>query len=539
MDETPFSVLYADEPSRPNIPINVLVGLEAIKAGLGWSDEQLYDAFQFNLQVRYAVGYRDVGEGHFELRTLYNFRQRVSNHMQETGESLMEQAFEQVTDEQWDALGLRTDKQRMDSSQIASNIRQMSRLQLLVEVLQRVHRMLEEQDQQAEAEVFAPYLQGSAGQYCYRVKDTEVEAHLERIGRLMQRLVVELKDDYGEEQGYQLLCRVFSEHFVLEEESEPPDEGGGGPRLRVKQGEELSAQSLQSPDDWEATFRRKGGAAYRGYVFNLTETCAPDNAVQLITKVQVAPNCTDDGQLLEEALPDLKERTGLEEMWNDGGYVGPDVDEALREHEVEQVVTGIRGSRPAAGKVGLEGFVWEVDEEGEPLAVTCPQGQRVEVQSGRAAGRYLVYFDAGKCATCPLVGRCRTKPLKRRPARVLRVTKRAIVIAQKRRTSAWARAPGNNLRAAVEATGRSCKHPFGGKVPVRGQIRVSMYCVASAMMVSVRRIWRYEVARRKEERRERAKGELFLLRLFQPLAQWLRRFWSHDTVSRKVQPAYG
>ncbi len=28
MDETPFSVLYADIPSRPNIPINVLVGLE-------------------------------------------------------------------------------------------------------------------------------------------------------------------------------------------------------------------------------------------------------------------------------------------------------------------------------------------------------------------------------------------------------------------------------------------------------------------------------------------------------------------------------
>ena len=35
LDETPFVVLYADCPSRPNVPINVLVGLEYLKAGNG------------------------------------------------------------------------------------------------------------------------------------------------------------------------------------------------------------------------------------------------------------------------------------------------------------------------------------------------------------------------------------------------------------------------------------------------------------------------------------------------------------------------
>jgi hypothetical protein len=35
----------------------------------------------------------------------------------------------------------------MDSTQIASNIRVMGRLQLLVEVLQRVYRMLTKEDQ--------------------------------------------------------------------------------------------------------------------------------------------------------------------------------------------------------------------------------------------------------------------------------------------------------------------------------------------------------------------------------------------------------
>ena len=35
LKEEPFSVLYADIPSRPNIPVNVLVGLEYLKAGFG------------------------------------------------------------------------------------------------------------------------------------------------------------------------------------------------------------------------------------------------------------------------------------------------------------------------------------------------------------------------------------------------------------------------------------------------------------------------------------------------------------------------
>jgi len=78
LKEEPFSVLYSDPPSRPNIPVNVLVGLEYLKSGLGWSDEELYDAFLYNVQVRYALGYHELGQGEFDLRTLYYFRQRLS-----------------------------------------------------------------------------------------------------------------------------------------------------------------------------------------------------------------------------------------------------------------------------------------------------------------------------------------------------------------------------------------------------------------------------------------------------------------------------
>ena len=74
INEEAFAGLYADEPSRPNIPVNVLVGQETLKSGIGWSDEEMYDHFLYDLQERYAVGYHQFGADEFELGSLYNFR---------------------------------------------------------------------------------------------------------------------------------------------------------------------------------------------------------------------------------------------------------------------------------------------------------------------------------------------------------------------------------------------------------------------------------------------------------------------------------
>jgi hypothetical protein len=517
IDEGPFAVLYSDEPSRPNIPINVLIGFDTLKSGFGWSDEEAYDHFCYDVQVRYALGCRDLSAGHFELRTVYNFRKRVTEHMQETGENLYEQALEQVTDEQIAAFELKTDKLRVDSTMIGSNIRETTRLQLLVEVLQRVHRMLDETDRERYAQAFEPYLRGSSGQYTYHLKGEEIGEHLQRIGELMHGLVRELAPRYGEAATYRVLRRVFREHFVVEE-----------PALRPKEGQELSASSMQSPDDWEATYRRKRGEDYRGYVANVTETCHPENDFQLIVKVQTESNNTDDAAMLGEALPELKERTDVERVHTDGGYNSPQVDQTMREQRVEQVQSAIRGRKPAEEQLGLEDFDWKTNADGQPQNVTCPHEQSVTVGSGRSEQRYRAAFDARECEACPFRDQCPTHPLKRTPEHVLRFSQQEVDLALRRQRSADARASGQNLRAAVEATVRSVKHPFGnGKVPVRGEPRVSMVVTGSAAMSNVRRIHRYQVAQRKDKEAEKAEKKA-MRSTSQSLADSLfASFWTH------------
>jgi hypothetical protein len=535
LDEAPFSVLYAECPSRPNVPINVLVGLEYLKAGNGWTDEEMYDAYSYDVQVRYALGYRQLGEGDYDLRTQYYFRERLSRYMQEQGVNLLDQAFEQVTDAQVTAYQVKTGKQRMDSVQVASNIRQMGRVQLLVEVLQRVQRMLNQADQERYAEAFAPYLKGHAGQYVYRMKREETGGHLQQIGEFMQRLLVELKPVYAAEPIYQVLVRVFGEHFQVKVETT-----ASGSAVIAKPNEDLSATSLQSPDDLEATYREKRNQGYQGYVANVTETCAPENPLQLITKVQTAPNSTDDSQLLAEALPNLKERTGLETIYTDGGHGGPVADVTLQEQHVEQIQTAIRGRSPDPDKLHLADFAIKLNENGKPVKITCPKEQTVPVQTSSQQKAFVAHFAAAVCSTCPLVGKCPTQPGKRDPRHHLRFTQAEAHASERRRRSQEQQKEGRNLRAAVEATVRSVKHPFpAGKLPVRGKYRVACMLIGSAAVANIRRIQRFLEAKIKQEKTaqsdqncapETVAASIFgAVRAF--LAHWLRPVMAPRPVS--------
>lgn len=483
IDEEIFAVLYASAPSRPNVPVNVLVGLEVLKAGFGWSDEELYEHYCFNLQVRYALGYDRLGEGDFAIRTLYYFRERLSKHSLESGSNLLEQAFEQVTDAQIQDLQVRTGMQRMDSTQIASNIVDASRLHLLVEAMQRVHRILDETEQARLAESFAPYLKGTAGQYTYRVKGkAAVQEHLQQVGGTIHHLLAELREGYADEPAYQVLARLFAEHFNLVEEGVCP-----------KENRALSSDSLQSVDDLEASYRTKGNSHYKGYVANLTETCDPENKLQLITKVQVAPNHVDDSQLLAEALPNLQERTDLDTLITDGGFGGEASDTALQGQEVKLIQTAIRGPKPDRHQFHLADFDIHFDPQGTPTDITCPYGQKAPITPGRTTG-LQARFDPEICSACPFhqEERCRAQPQKRDPRYLLAFTPKQVRAAQRRRYFLEHLDHGQNLRAAVEATVRSVKHPFrAGKLPVRGQFRVTCLMIASAIHVNVRRICRY------------------------------------------------
>ena len=314
--------------------------------------------------------------------------------------------------------------QRMDSTQIASNIVSASRLQLLVEGSPAGRTHPERSGPGAPGRNLRALHQDSAGHYTYRVKGKEaIQAHLQQIGQTIYTLLRELTRLRRRKRlpgtGTHL-CRELS---------------CARKRLRPKANNEIRSGCLQSVDDLEATYRTKGTGHYKGYVANLTETCDPSNELQLITKVQVAPNNVDDSQLLAEALPNLKERTDVETMITDGGYGGEASDQALQEAKtVTLIQTAIRGAQTDPNQFSLSDFSFQQDERGHPTALTCPQGQTVPVTPGRTTG-WQARFDPAICSTCPfqLDGHCRTQPQKRDPRYLLTFTTKQIRTAQRRK----------------------------------------------------------------------------------------------------------
>jgi hypothetical protein len=124
---------------------------------------------------------------------------------------------------------------------------------------------------------------------------------------------------------------------------------------------EIQPGCLQSLDDLEASYRVKCNRAYKGYVGNLSETCHPENPLQLIVHTQTAQNRIHDTKLLADALPELMQRTDLNKIVTDGGYVGPYIDQALRQQAVEQITTGLTGTLPdhQDGKLAFSDFAMQ------------------------------------------------------------------------------------------------------------------------------------------------------------------------------------
>lgn len=511
--EDRFAVLYDAVPSRPNVPVNLLVGLEVLKEWRGWSDEEMYEHFLFDLQVRYAVGCDNFGEGDFDLRTLYYFRRRLNEHAIKTGENLMKVAFESITDEQIEKFNVETKVQRMDSAQILSNIADLSRLELLVEALQRLHRILSPEDQANYQEVFQPYIKEGAGQYTYRIRGKEaVWQHIEQVGVVLHDVLGKLAT-YQQEPVYQIVQRFFDENFKVGEQ-----------QVKAKSNTEIQPGCLQSLDDVEASYRKKGNRSYKGYVANLTETCSEENPLQLITQVQVQPNRISDNELLKSGVPELKQRMELEKLVTDGGYTGPSTDQVLRTQGVEQITTGLVGALPIHpnGKLAMSDFDLRINQTGDLEEALCPQGQKAAITLQRSGNSYLLAFAAQSCLTCPFQSdnRCPAKKYKRREDFAFNLPKDRVLSSLRIQRFQSCKEEARALRPAIEATVFQVKHALQhGKTRVRGLFRTACVLTCSALATNLRRIHRYENDRQRGKLTSRKTSQaltFIFFRLFQP-----------------------
>jgi len=469
INERDYKVLFSDKASRPNAPVNILVGSLILKERKSWSFDELMEQIMFDLRTKYALGLTSLEEMPFSRATLFNFQNRVQEYESEAGINLIELTFDRLTTGQLAELKIKTNIQRTDSTLISANIRRYGRVQLLVETLLRLFRKLEKTDKEQLSATIDPYSKQGSEKYIYSLNPDDLPHELEKLGKLYHTVLEELKDKYSETPELKMLDRVYKEHFTVVEGN-----------ATAKANEELGSSILQSPDDEDATFRKKRKEESRGYTINATETAHPDNEVQLLTDVAVNKNNIDDSAILEKRIDRITEKTpDIEEIHTDGGYGSQAVDKKMAEKTITQITTAVRGK-----KKSVETIIEQTCDNGQKYTVKCPLQT---IGSEKTKTRYKAIFDTDKCKGCPLKAECSINKnsgryyfshsdyLKNERGRNI------LKIPPERR----------KLRPNVEAAMREFKTKTrAGKLKVRGMFKASLFAYLIAISINFGRIYR-------------------------------------------------
>ena len=464
-----FKVLYSEKKSRPNAPINAMVSALILMNRNKWTYEELFKNICFNILVKIALGLDNLTKMPFCPATLFNFQNKLSAHFVKTGENLLEQVFDSLTVEQLKTLKIKTNIQRTDSFLAASNIRNFSRVQLLVEIIIRLYRILSKEDKERFKVQFQPYVRKTSGQYIYKLKASDLPHQLEKIGEMYFWIFQNLKAAYGEYEIFRTFERVYAEHFTIIDK-----------KVEVKSSKELHSGCVQSPDDLDATYREKREKKSKGQAINVTETASPDNRLNLITDVDVNPNNIDDSKVLNKRIDKLKEKTpDLNELHFDGAYGSIDNDRKFDKHNINPIQTGVRG-KDAAVNIKID----QISES--QYLVSCP---KQKVKSEKARKRLKAKFDLSICNRCKHREKCQT--LQRKGHRVFYFTSDDYL--KKKREGAINTIPPERrkLRSNIEATVNEfvSKMPKG-KLKVRGAFKASIFAYSVAISVNFGRIYR-------------------------------------------------
>lgn len=85
IDEQSFAVFYRDKDSRPNSPVNVILGALVIKEFTGLSDDELLISIMFDIRFQYAFHTTSFVEQPISDRSLGRFRERCRVYEEKTG----------------------------------------------------------------------------------------------------------------------------------------------------------------------------------------------------------------------------------------------------------------------------------------------------------------------------------------------------------------------------------------------------------------------------------------------------------------------
>jgi len=479
INEEIFFPLYCSDNGAPNASIRVIVAMIILKERAGWSYSSLTENCLGSIFVRRALGIFNFDDIVPCRATLFNFLSRLREYEAKTNEDLFKKACDEVTRGQILEFNIMGNKTRMDSALIGSNIKWLSRFELIYETLRYFYSktkidligLLTE----SELETLKEIAGERSDAVSYRSTTPELKSKIENFGPLYHKIIMAMKESKNE--AIETLRKVFDQQYEVV-----------GDTVNPLPAEKIKASSIQSPHDTDCHFNRKNDQEVKGYTANIIETCNPDNPLDLITSATIAPASTHDSKLFMEALEDTEKVTGqqIETVNTDATYHSVSNQEACKNKGIDHIKSALTCNTIF--------YDYIFDENGDLVATELATGKTFrceKIKHKKDSAKTTWYFNNSK-------------------GRRIEITEgninyRYLLRELKSRTKEEI-----NLRNNVEATIHQVKYYLrGGKTVYRELFRHEIWLIGRCMSINCNRISKYL-----KELRKFVKAYIELLKTF-------------------------
>lgn len=446
LNEADYADLYPAEGRPAASPVDLLL-VTVFQYLENLPDRAAADAVRLRLDWKYAL-HLPLDEPGFNFSVLSEFRDRLLAHQAES------QLFDQVLASlQQAGLLKQRGRQRSDSLSVLTRVRDLSRLELVVETLRLAVRALVAADP-TWVSAHLPF--SWEQQYGHRAQayhlSQEQRLELEQtVGRdgfwLLDCLAREATPaPLRELAAVQLLARVWAQQFRRQ-----------GEQVAWRPGGPYDGHSeIHTPHDPEARWSAKRGVGRLGYRLQVTDT-DDDGLPHLLTDIALTSHTQGD----VTALPQIEARLGQRHLapsrhLTDAAYFSGGQAQACARQGIDLISPAPPDTSPQARLPG--GLTnGQFDFDWKKRQVTCPGGQRSyrwHEQPGQVDGEVVVQavFAKAVCAACPWRPRCVVGSLERDGRKVRRSSTWGELQAQRARQGTPAFRTEYQRRGGVEGT---------------------------------------------------------------------------------------
>ena len=443
---------FDPDMGRPTKELYSIAGLLLIKEFMNWTKEEALDAYSFHTNVHYALNLEPLTHD-LSIRTL----ERYINLFEEN--EIAKNVMSEITVKLVELLDIKIDRQRLDSTHIFSDMAGFGRTRLMGVAIKRFLTQLIRHDRQdydlLDEFLRNRYAPGVNQLFAGTQKDTESRRLLrQQVADDMYYLVKLFADNpkHNGKDTYKALERIFYEQCEVHEN-----------KVSVKQ--HPGADIMVNPSDADATYDGHKGP---GYQVQISETCDPENQVQLITCAIAQTAAESDSDAVEKVLDDLTANDLMpDEMLVDTAYAGDENVQHAAEQDVELVGPVAGCPTEQDGDLNIDDF--NIDEETEEV-ICCPAGHKpLSCEHNKETGKTKTVMSGSICEQCEFLKQCPVK--KTRNGYQLDHTARDRRIAARRKEQATeVFTERYKTRGGIEGTNSGLKRRVGlGRLRVRGR----------------------------------------------------------------------